>query len=67
MTNSDLVTKSVLKTELNKVMDKLDAIANTLKSIYEEQTVASYQISNHSDKLDNHEERIKKLESPILH
>lgn len=66
----ELVTKGFLKQhlkqELDKVMAKLDSIAKMLKDMYEEQTVASHQIAEHSDQLENHEGRIKKLETTVL-
>lgn len=50
----------------NVMMTKLDSIANIMKKTDEEQTLTSYQVSQHLDRLDNHEERIRKLEKPTL-
>lgn len=46
----------------NEVMKKLDSIAGSIKKFDEEQTALSYRVSEHTDQLENHEKRIKKVE-----
>ena len=59
-----------LRTEINKnhnkVMKKLDSIAGSIKKFDEEQITLSYRVSEHTDQLENHEKRIKKIEETTL-
>jgi len=50
----------------NEVMDKLDSIAGSIKKFDEEQTALSYRVSEHTDQLENHEKKIKKIEKTIF-
>lgn len=55
--------KDELKTE---ILGAIADVMGELKAIREEQTVGSYQLSNHSDQLDNHEARLVKLEESVI-
>lgn len=50
----------------NEVMGKLDSIAGSFKKFDEEQTVLSYRVSKHTNQLENHEKRIRKIEKTPL-
>jgi len=50
----------------NEVMNKLDSIAGSIEKFDEEQTALSYRVSEHTDQLENHEKRIKKIEKKTL-
>lgn len=73
----NLVTKNFLQQEFdkfeakmdkkfNKVMESLDKLMGVFKKVDEEQTVSTYQIATNADKLEEHEGRIKKLETVVL-
>ncbi len=55
-----------MRTEHNEVMDKFDSIASSIKKFDEEETALSYRVSKHTDQLENHEKRIKKIEKATL-
>ena len=48
------------------ILDAVDAVMGELRGSREEQTVMSGQLSGYSDKLENHEERIGKLEKKVV-
>lgn len=50
----------------NEVMNKLDSIAGSIKKFDEEETTLAYRVSEHTDQLENHKKRIKKIEKTIL-
>lgn len=56
------VLREEMKKLHNQVMEKLDSIVGMFKKFDEEHTILTYRVSEHSDKLENHEERIGKLE-----
>ncbi len=47
----------------NEYFSKMDELMAQVKAIRESQEVSGHQIAVHSDKLENHEERIGKLET----
>ena len=47
-------------------LEKFDEVIFELKTIREEQIIGGYRQSEHSDQLENHGERITKLESGVL-
>ncbi len=50
----------------NEVMNKLDSIAGSINKFDEEQTALTYRVSEHTDQLESHKKRIKKIEKTIL-
>ena len=44
---------------------KMDEVMGELKAIREEQTLITHRVSEHSDLLENHESRLRKLEVPL--
>lgn len=48
------------------VLDAVDEVMGEIKAMREEQELSSVKLSEHSDKLENHESRIEKLEKPRL-
>ncbi len=46
----------------NEIMASLDSISGSIQKFDQEQTATSYRVSQHTDQLDNHEERISHLE-----
>jgi len=58
--------KQEMKENHNEVMNKLDSIAGSIEKFDEEQTALSYRVSEHTDQLENHEKRIKKIEKKTL-
>ena len=50
----------------NDVMDKLDSIAGDFRKFDEEHTTLSYRVSEHSDGLEDHDKRLRKLEKISL-
>lgn len=72
-----VVTKNFLQQEFdkfeakmgkkfNKVMESLDKLTNIFKKVDEDQTVSTYQIATHTDQLEEHGGRIKKLETTVF-
>lgn len=65
--DNELVTKSFLNQKLIKFRDKIlnavDAVMKEVLAMREEQTVHFHQHEQINEKLDNHEARIKGLES----
>ena len=49
----------------NEVMNKFDKFISMYKKVDEDQTVSTYQIATHTDKLEEHEGRIRKLETAV--
>ena len=66
--DNDLVTKGFLKQELTKFRDRIlnavDAVMKEVVAMREEQTVHFHQHEQINETLENHEQRIKKLETP---
>lgn len=66
--DDELVTKGFLNQELIKFRDKiLNAVAAVMKEVLamrEEQTVHFHQHEQINEKLENHEKRFEKLETP---
>ncbi len=59
----DIVSKMVkFKSE---ILDAVDAVMGEIIKSREEQIVASSQLSAHTDKIENHEERIGNLETKV--
>ena len=52
-----------MKTYHEKTIEKLDSIMGEFKKFDEEHTLLSYRVSEHSDQLEEHEGRLKKLET----
>lgn len=57
--------RNEIKKNHNEVMNKLDSIAGSVNKFDEEQTALSYRVSEHTDQLEDHEERIKKVEEAL--
>lgn len=51
----------------DELYEKLDALMGEVKTVREEQTLISKQLSRHSDELENHEDRITELEKNPVH
>lgn len=52
--------------KLDKLYEMLDKIAGGIKDFREEQDIMGNRVSEHSDELENHDLRLKKLEHPVL-
>lgn len=66
---NNLVTKSFLKQELGKLkndfLEKFDQVMGELKGIREDFDIFSGKYGEIHDKMENHEERIEKLETKV--
>ena len=58
--------QTTVKKNHEEVIERLDSIAGSIKKFDEEQTILSYRVSEHTDQLENHEKRIKKIEETTL-
>ncbi len=54
------------RTYRDEILTGLDKVMKELETMREENTVGTFQIRELRDEVDNHEIRIKKLESPSL-
>lgn len=52
--------------KLDKLYELVDKIAGGIKDYREEQELNANKLSDHSDELENHDLRLKKLEHPVL-
>lgn len=58
-------TKEELQDVRNDMITRFDAVMFELKAIREDFAASTYRQSIHSDTLENHEERLTSLETPL--
>lgn len=56
----------VIDKKHNEIMNKFDKFISMYQKVDEDQTVSSFQIATHTDKLEDYDGRIKKLETVVL-
>lgn len=61
--DAKLGLRQEIKKNHEETMEKLDSIMGEFKKFDEEHTLLSYRFSEHSDQLENHEGRLKKIET----
>lgn len=54
-----------IKKNQEVVLERLDSIMDSIKKFDEEETGLAYRVSEHSDQLEDHEDRLKHIEKTI--
>lgn len=55
-----------MKKNQEVVLERLDSIMDSIKKFDEEETGLAYRVSEHSDQLEDHEDRLKRIEKTTI-